>query len=403
MAKAAPVPHPEKQLERLRQALAKGLPPVLLVTGANDHFRAEAMELVLAAVPADAELRIVDAVELRAGGAAADDDADDAAADDETEAGDEAAAAGCPELQDLRSGGLFARQTFVVIRRGGAWWRLHGAAVAAQAARFPRGSGLVVEAQKLDRRKKAVAAFDREVEAAGAKFEFRDLYDQPYDRSRGPEEGELCQWVMLRAQRAGVPLQPEAAWLMVVQVGKAPRDLLAEIGRLRAQTGGKPPRPLGPDDLRQRLSCSFEATPFEFADAVLGGDRRAAHRAVQAMFARGARGRDGKRIDQGGVLPFTASWLHRTLATVYEGRLLLDQGVSPRDLADRAGVRTFADRFTAQVRRNDARTLRRGLLALRHCQRMARLSAEEPDVLLEQFLAQWFDGAPIPTAQELEL
>ena len=74
-----------------------------------------------------------------------------------------------------------------------------------------------------------------------------------------------------------------------------------------------------------------------------------------------------------------------------------------QDVAGRVGVRAFAERFVEQLQRLDLARLRRGLLALHACQRQSRLSSEEPDVLLERFLAQWFDGAPIPTAQDLDL
>lgn len=402
----AGVPHPEDALARLQKLLAKGLPPVLAITGPNDLLRAEAVELVLAAVPKDAELRVVDAVEVRAGGGSeSDGDEGDADGDDDAAAAaDDRGLAACPELQDLRGGGLFARRSFVVIRRGAKWWRVHGPTVAALAPKFQRGSGLVLEASRLDKRKKVCATFVKQLAECGAEFEFRDLYDLPFDRSRSPLEGELCKWVVRRAGKLGVPLLPEAAWLIVLQVGKSLPELLAELGRLRDRLGGRSSKqPLGPDDLRGRLTCSFESTPFDLADAVLGGDRRAALRSVRAMFDRGVRGKDGRTTDAGGVLPFTTSWLHRSIATAYEGRVLLDGGVSPRDLPARAGVRGFADRFVDQVRRNDRATLRRGLMALRHCQRMSRLSGEEPSVLLEQFLSQWFDGAPIPTAEDLEL
>jgi hypothetical protein len=42
------------------------------------------------------------------------------------------------------------------------------------------------------------------------------------------------------------------------------------------------------------------------------------------------------------------------------------------------------------------------LLALLHCQRERRSLGEEDDVLLERFLARWFDGAPVPGPEELE-
>jgi hypothetical protein len=77
--------------------------------------------------------------------------------------------------------------------------------------------------------------------------------------------------------------------------------------------------------------------------------------------------------------------------------------VSERDVAQKCGVFQFVDRFLATIRRHPAARLRRGLLAVHACQRLVRLTGEEPDALLERFLAQWFDGVPIPTAEDLEL
>ena len=244
----------------------------------------------------------------------------------------------------------------------------------------------------------------KQLAADGAVFEFRDLYDMPYERSRGPLEGELCQWVCAAGKALGVPLAPESAWLVVSQVGKSPAELMRELERLRDQhTGDAIGAPLQPKDLAGKLSVRFESTPFEFAEAVLGGDRRAAQRSLAAMFQRGVRQQDGKAMDAGGVLPFTTSWLYRQLGVTYEGRVLYDAGVSQRDLAARCGVRQFADRFVASVRKNDQPQLRRGLLALHACLRESRITGEDDEVLLERFLGQWFDGLPIPTGEELEL
>lgn len=405
------VPNPEIELGRLQKFVAKGLPPLLVVTGANDFFRGEAVQMALDVVAKDAELRIVDAVDERGGGGGGADSDDDGDGDDTGgETADDGAdgLAACPELLDLRGGGLFAKSAVVVVRRGANWWKRHGAVVAGQVARFGKGCGLVVEAAKVDKRKKVVAQLLKALGEQGALFEFRELYELPYDRGRGPLEGELCKWVAGRSTKLGVPLSPEAAWLVIAQVGIAPAELVAELGRLRDQLGDRlralgRAGALGPEDLRGRITCSFESTPFELAEAVLGGDRRRAYRSVHAMFARGVRGKDGRSVDGGGLLPFATSWMFTQLAVTYEGRLLLDRGVPAADLAGRAGVRQFADRFVEQVRRHDLGQLQRGLLALHNCQRMSRLSGEEPDVLLERFLAQWFDGAPIPTAEDLEL
>ena len=398
------VPNPEVELSRLGKVLGKGLPPLLVVTGVNDSFRAEAMDLVLAALPKDGELRIVDAVDERAGGGGGDDAEADDDADEAADVVDAAAGlASCPELLDLRGGGLFAKRAFVVVRRSANWWRKHAATVASQLPHIGKGCGLVLEAPKLDKRKKVAATLVKQLADSGALFEFRELYDTPFDRTRSPLEGELCKWVALRAAKAGVPLQPEAAWLLVAQVGKNPPDLLAELQRLRDRFGDGVKAPLGPGQLQGKLTTSFASTPFELADAVLGGDRRAAFRSVRAMFDRGVRQKDGRTMESGGLLPFATSWMYQQLALVLEGRQLLEGGVSPSAVPERLGVRFQGERLAAQVQRWSRPRLARGLLALHACQRSSRTTGEDADVLLERFLCQWFDGTPIPTAEDFEL
>ena len=206
------------------------------------------------------------------------------------------------------------------------------------------------------------------------------------------------------SKKLGVPLEAESALLLIAQVGKAPGELAAELERLRDQFGADTVRaPLAPKDLVGKLTVSFASTPFEFAEAVLCGKRQAAQRSLTAMFARGVKQQDGKTMDSGGLLPFTSSWLFREIGKVYEGRLLLDRGVSMRDLPKQAGVHQFADRFLEQVKCNSIEKLNRGVMALHACQRKSRMIGEDADVLLERFLAQWFEGAPIETAEEFEL
>ncbi len=383
-------PAPNKELARLDKRIRDGLPPVLLLHGVSAFFREQAMARVLRAVPEDAELRKVDGVEVRAS--------------DDDDAADAGGAAGVAELQDLRGGGLFASTTVVAVRRAANWWRKHGASVAEVAPKIQPGSSLVVEAPKLDKRKKAAATLFKELAKEGAVFEFRDLYDMPYDRTQSPLEGELCVWVVDASKKLGVRLTPESAWLLISQVGKSPSELVGELQRLRDVLGDERGRaPLKPEDLRGKLTVSFESTPFEFTEALLGGDRRAAQRSLTAMFARGVRQQDGKTMDAGGVLPFTASWLFRQIGVVYEGRALFEEGVSTRDLPSRCNVRQFVDRFLHNVRQNDLPQLQRGITALHACQRKSRATGEDAEVLLERFLAQWFDGAPIETAEELGL
>lgn len=397
------VPHPEEVMKRVRALAKKGLPPVVLVTGTNDFFRREAVDVLLGAVGEETDLRVLDASELRAAGGkggAEGDDVDDGAAAAEGDPG----LGDCPELLDLRGGGLFAKRSFLCVRRAKNWWGRFGPTLVEQVDKFGKGCGILLEAPKFEKRKRALSAFIKQWTEAGSVFEFRDLWELPYDRSRGPLEGELARWVAFRGGKLGVPLTPEAAWTIVARVSKQPAELVAELERLRDVLGADQKRPpLRPEDLRAHLNIGFESTPFELAEAVLGGNRRAAQRSVHAMFARGVRGRDGRQMDTGGLFPFATSWLYQTLTRAHEGRVLLDEGCSPRDLAGRLGVRQFADRFVAEVRKNDLRTLRHGLLALHHCQRMVRMQGEDPELVLERFLSHWFDGTPVPSSRDLEL
>ena len=359
------VPNPERELQRLEKCLEKDPPPVLVILGADRFFRSEAVELAFAAVPGDADLRRVDGSQ----------DSDGS------------------ELDDLRGGGLFGGGNWLAVRRGGPWFKRHGPALLELLPRRASGCGLILELGKLDKRTKAAKA----LVAAAEIFEFRELYAEPYDRSRSPLEAELVSWIAQRGRSRGVPLTPEAAYLLLTTVGKDPAELVAELERIRSATGDRPQQqPLTPDDLQGKLHVSFASTPFELAEALLAGERPRAERSLEAMYARGVVGKDGTTTDAGGVFPFVTSWLFQSLGNCLEGRRLLDTGTDLRDLAGRVGVRAFADRYVSQVRKNPQERLRRGLLDLLDCQRRLRTTGEEPRWLLRRFVHRWFTGSPRP-------
>lgn len=352
------VPNPEHELARLRKTLGGGFPPVVVISGASPHFRGEAMDAALAALPDKADLRAL-------------------SGDKDTDGS---------ELQSLRGGSLFGSGSYVVVRRGEPWLKAHGAALLEIMGGIGDGCGLVLETAKLDKRTKLGKAL-----AKGALFEFRGLYDEPYDRSRSPLEAEMVGWIVDRARKAKLRLTKEAALLLMQTVGTDPQECLAQIGRLAAR-GRK--GTLGPQDIAGELPCSFESTQFEFVNALLDRDRRRAERSLEALYQRGVRGRDGGSSDRGAVFPMVVSWLYRSMAGVYEGRFLVDRGVSVRDVAGRLGVRTFVTRFQGQVSGNSAAQLRRGLDLLHRAQRDLRLTGEDPQWILRRFVDRYFaEGA----------
>src|SRR5690606_17381812 len=159
------------------------------------------------------ELRILDAVDQRGGGA---DEEDDDEGEGDDDAGDDAeqGLAACPELLDLRGGGLFVKTAVLVVRRGKNWWKRHVATLAAQLPRFSPGPGLVIEADKLDKRKKVAQTLVKDTTAAGGFFEFRDLYEAGFG-TRDLAGGEVVRWLLARSRRLGVGLTAEAACLLV--------------------------------------------------------------------------------------------------------------------------------------------------------------------------------------------
>lgn len=347
-------PHPEKELERLHKAAADVLPKVAVLTGPAAFFRNEAIEALIARVPPAADLRRIDGSQDTDG----------------------------RELDDLRGATLFGSGTYLVVRRGESWLAEHGARLVDIVPQISKGCGLIVEVGKLDGRTKLT----KTITANGAVFEFRELYAEPFDRSRSPLEAELVGWVAMRARKLGMKLTAEAAYLLISCVGKDPAELHAELIRLAPELTGK--ASLGPDALRGKLTIGFESTPFEFADAVLAKDRKRALRSLEAMFARGVRGRDGGSMDAGGVFPFTVSWLWTAMSNAHAGCALVDEGVRLDDVAARVGVRTFADRYRAQVAANREPSLRRGLLLLLEAQRELRSTGEDPRAILERFVAR---------------
>lgn len=353
------VPNPEQELMRLRKLVEKGLPRVLVITGPADFFRSEAWDIVRARVPEDADVQQLSG--------------------DQTTSGE--------ELQGLRGASLFGRGCWLLVRRAEGWIKQHGEALAAVLDKMAPRCGLVIEAAKLDRRTRLGKQL-----AQHALFECRALYTEPYDRTRSPLEAEMVAWIQRRAREAGVSLSSEAALLVMRTVGTDPAECVAELARIARRPAPKRGA-LGPDDIKGLLSCSFESTPFEFAEALLDGDRRRASRSLEAMFERGVRGREGDAVDRGGVFPFVASWLYQSLANTYEGRFLLDHGVPLADIPQRVGVRAFIPRFQQQVLNNPEPRLRCALRLLHRAQRDLRLTGEDPLWLLRRFVDRFFEGS----------
>lgn len=347
-------PNPELELDRLRKQLAQGLPRVLLLVGPSRFFRGEALDLAVAAVPPGSEVRVLDGAQETDGN----------------------------ELQDLRGSGLFTTGRVLAVRRADEWLQEHSERLLAVLPKIGSQHALVLELTKMDARFK----LSKELAAAGARFEFRELYATAFGRDDDLLGGELVSWVVKRGSELGLELAKDAALLLVGTTGKDPAELLAELRRLALRLRGRR-GPIRADTLRGELAVGFRSDQFEFARALLARNRAAAERSLHGMFEHGLQGRESA-TESSGLLAMTVHWLFRELTSLWRARRLVDEGLPLRELAATLRVPPQGvDRLQQQVRVWSRPALRRALLALHELQREMRRSSEDEHALLSQLVA----------------
>jgi len=351
-------PNPEQQLEQLAGVLSSDAPPrVYCVNGAARWFRDRALDLIRGSFGGDREVVELDGAEARGK------DADLA-----------------EFLMDLRTSNLFGASKLLLLRNAESWLREHGKLLSATFDKLASGNVLVLDVTRIDGR----TAIAKTLKKNSAWFEFRQLYEKPFDASRPPQTGELAQWVRARASERGMHLSPDTAWFIVQVSGTDPAVLDGELDRLAPVCAGET---VDPERLRPLLTIAFGSSQFELVDAILVGDLRAALRSLVAMYRQGLRDRDGKSIDATAVFPMVSSWLVSSLANLIEARAAVDAGEPERAVVQRYGG-FFKGRFAQQLARHDRASLERIHAASVRAERRLRLTGEEPEILLERLLSE---------------
>jgi DNA polymerase-3 subunit delta len=165
---------------------------------------------------------------------------------------------------------------------------------------------------------------------------------------------ELPGWVRKEAARLGLALDAAAAKALVAHVGERQQRLLRELEKLalgREEEGGAP-LPVSAEDV-ERLARSGEQRAYALADALVGGDGRAATRSYVRLRQQGER--------LAGLTYLMASRLREAVAVAAR----LEAGESLAEV--RRGLRMppkAAERFVADVARADPERLRGALAAL---------------------------------------
>ena len=146
---------------------------------------------------------------------------------------------------------FFGARRVVVVRRAEALRATDQDALAAYLERGTPPCALIVQAAKLDGRRRLFAALKRLGRV------------EPCDPLK---PWELSRWIRGRTEKAGKRIAPDAVELLALLVGGSLRELASEIDKLAAYAGDRPTVTTG--DIRAIASHVAEAEVFELMDAV---------------------------------------------------------------------------------------------------------------------------------------
>jgi len=163
---------------------------------------------------------------------------------------------------------FFGNRRAVVVRRGERLRPPDQDALAAYLGERPPPSMVILQAEKLDKRRRLFAVLQRISRIIPC---------------RRMDPGELPGWVRAQVEAAGKTIAPEAAEALVALVGGALRELHSEVAKLAAFVGDR--GRITVDDVREAASHVAEVTVFDLMDAV--GERQAerALRLLQVVLA----------------------------------------------------------------------------------------------------------------------
>jgi DNA polymerase-3 subunit delta len=132
---------------------------------------------------------------------------------------------------------------------------------------------------------------------------------------------ELPKWAMARARELGLDLAPDAARMLVGQVGERQQRLLRELEKLAMDFGGEEgPAHIDAETVQTLTASSAEHKAWSLADALLSGDSGSAIRLYLQVRAQGER------------LPGLIYWMSSRLRQAHTVARALEAGEAPAQL-----------------------------------------------------------------------
>ena len=159
---------------------------------------------------------------------------------------------------------------------------------------------------------------------------------------------ELPKWVAARAGELGIKLAPDAARVLVQQVGERQQRLLRELEKLALWVGDR--AAVDAADVEELAAPSAESRAWSLADLLVEGDAPAATRSYLVL------------REQGERLPGLIYWMAQRVRLAHEVATALDAGEPAAQIKRRLRMPSrAADRLIAGARRAGADRLREAI------------------------------------------
>jgi DNA polymerase III subunit delta len=159
---------------------------------------------------------------------------------------------------------------------------------------------------------------------------------------------ELPKWAVAQAKQLGLELTPEAARMLVDQVGERQQRLLRELEKLSLELD--PGTRIDADTVIELTASSAERRAWVLGDALLSGNAGVATRTLMQLRAQGER------------LPGLIYWMSSRVRQAHQVALALDRGESQAQVKKTLRMPpSAADRLIADARRVGAERLERAI------------------------------------------
>lgn len=290
-------------------------------------------------------------------------------------------------FDDLKTPSLFGDSRSIVVDGADKLLAVDRDAWAALVASGFSGARLFLVLDALDGRTKVAKAIDKNGWLVQAEKPFHR--PPPWKPNAKPWQHELNDWIVARADRLGLRLDPPTAHLLQTRVGSSTGDLAGALDRLATVLGRD--AVARREDIIEHTPDGEESNLFELVDIFFLGDRARSLHLAREVLHRGSVDSRGQRVTDPGslLLQFIGAGLRRA-RQLRETHRVLGAGGGDADLMSSAGIaRPFLPRLKEQARVTSPERLRHAIAGFRRADRdMKTGRGPRPDEILERLMVE---------------